>query len=175
MSFVRPEIQSAFVKYSEVLAGLVIAAVGVWTLLRSGWLVQALGGAIILIGLAISYTAWRRLNFPTHADGPGLVEVDEREVNYLSAYEGGTVSIDRLARVSAVAAQNSHHGADMVWVLEEDGGQQLVIPSSATGVDQLFDAFAALDGVDYDKANQALAAADNSTFVIWSKTREQLN
>jgi hypothetical protein len=63
----------------------------------------------------------------------------------------------------------------MVWVFEEDGGNTLQIPASASNIEGLFDAFAALDGVNYDAVTEASKSTQTGEFVIWSKHRAQLH
>ena len=175
MNFIRPEIRALFRKYSEVIAGVALALLGVWNILGTGWVLDLLGFALLVLGAGIAFTALRRLRFPVQSDGPGVVEIDERQISYFSAYSGGTVSIENLARVTAVSPAAGSAVKDMHWHLEEDGGTVLSIPASAAGVERLFDAFAALDGVDYDKATKALHATEENSFVIWAKERVRLH
>jgi hypothetical protein len=161
--------------YAEVFAGAIIAVIGVYNILRPGWVLQALGAVCILAGCAIAFTAFRRARFPTAQDGPGVVEVDERQISYFSAYAGGSVSIEALARIRIETNDAGPWGEDMYWIFEEDGGNSLQIPASASNIELLFDAFAALDGVNYDAVTNATRATENGEFLIWSKQRAQLH
>jgi len=172
---IRPEVLAIFRRYSEVLIGLMLAGLGGWVVLRSGWFWMLIGAAVMIAGLGLAYIAWRKLAFRSKEIGPGVVEVDERQISYFSAYEGGAVSINQLAQISAVTDMRAGQAGQMHWVLEEDGGGKLVIPNSAAGADQLFDAFAALDGVDYASASRAIGAVQSETLVIWSKPRAALH
>lgn len=172
---IRPEVLTVLQKYSELLAGLATALIGVWFMTRIGWFWIALGALVVFAGLGLAYTAWRRRAFATDQIGPGLVEVDERQISYLAAYEGGAVSINQLARITAVSNTEGPWAEDLHWVLEEDGGATLTIPNSAAGAEQLFDAFAALDGVDYAAATKAMGSTNHDSFVIWSKPRAALH
>ena len=175
MSFIRPAAAKFLRTYAEVLAGGMIAVIGLYNISRPGWVLQAMGGVCILAGLAIAYTAFRRTRFPTAQDGPGVVEVDERQISYFSAYQGGAVSIESLARISIETYDGARWGEDMYWVFEEDGGNTLTIPASASKIELLFDAFAALDGVNYDAVTEATRATQPGKFAIWSKHRAQLH
>lgn len=172
---IRPEILTLFRRYSEVLMGLMLAGLGGWVLLRSGWFWMLIGGLTLLAGIGLAYIAWRKLAFRSEEIGPGVVEVDERQISYFAAYEGGVVSINQLARISAVTTAQAGRAADVHWVLEEDGGGRLVIPNTAAGAEQLFDAFAALDGVDYASATRAIGALRNESLVIWAKPQTALH
>lgn len=175
MSFVRPEAVKFLRNYGEVIAGALIAAIGLYNLFRPGWVLQALGVACLISGLAIAYTAFRRARFPKAEDGPGVVEVDERQISYFSAFAGGAVSIEALARITIRTNDTGPWGEDMFWVFEEDGGNSLHIPASATGIESLFDAFAPLKGVNYDAITEASKGVRNDEFQIWSKQRAQLH
>ncbi len=172
---IRPEILTTLRKYSEVFVGLALAGLGGWILLRSGWFWMLIGGLLLLAGAGLAYIAWRKLAFRSEEVGPGVVEVDERQISYFSAYDGGVVSINQLARISAVTGAKGGPPHDVHWVLEEDGGTRLIIPNSAAGAEQLFDAFSALDGVDYASATRAVGAMKHQSLVIWSKPRAALH
>jgi hypothetical protein len=175
MSFVRPEAEAFIKRYAEVFAGSAIAALGLYNVLRNGWVLQAVGAVMLIAGLSVAYTAWRRTRFPKAEDGPGVVEVDERQISYFSAFAGGAVSIEALARITIRTNDTGPWGEDMFWIFEEDGGNALHIPASATGIERLFDAFAPLKGVDYNAITQASSSAENGEFPIWSKQRAQLH
>lgn len=169
--FLRPEAIAVLKRWSEVIAGAVIMALGVWTLSRAGWIMQAAGAGLILLGAAMSFAAWRRARFSGFSGGPGVVEVDERQISYFGAYEGGAVSLDMLARVTMLSDDHKQ----LVWLFEEDGGQSLSIPAAAAGADQIYDALAALPGVDYDAATRAIRAGSHESFVIWAKPQTHLH
>lgn len=175
MSFIRPEAAKFLRSYAEVFAGGLIALIGLYNILRPGWVLQALGVVCILAGGAIAYTAFRRARFPAAKDGPGVVEVDERQISYFSAYSGGAVSIEALARIRIETTDSGPWGEDMYWIFEEDGGNTLHIPASASNIEGLFDAFSALDGVNYDAVTKATGSTENGEFLIWSKQRAQLH
>ncbi len=172
---IRPEILALLKKYAEPLVGLAVFAVGFWFLTYVGWFWKVIGAIIIFAGLGLFTTSLRRITFRTDQIGPGVVEVDERQISYFSAYEGGVVSIESLARITAITNDQGPWADDLHWVLEEDGGTVLTIPNSATGSSKLFDAFSALDGVDYSMATKAMGTTQNDSYVIWSKPRAALH
>ncbi len=175
MSFIRPEVRDLLQRWSEVIASAVIMLVGLWFLFTDQWIWQGLGIFIAVVGAILGFAAWRRTRFASLTAGPGLVEVDERQISYFAPYEGGVVSIDMLARITAVAPVKGGGPDDLTWVLEEDGGVTLTIPNAAAGAQDLFDAFAALTDVDYSNAQRALEDRSGDSFVIWSKPRAALH
>lgn len=172
---IRPELVALFRRYAEVIVGLAIAALGFWLLTRADWFWKLIGGLILAFGLVTFTTALRRITFKTDQIGPGMVEVDERQISYFSAHEGGVVSIEALARITCITTEDGPWAEDMFWVLEEDGGTTLTIPNSATGTEKLFDAFSALPGVDYTMATKAMGSTHNDSYVIWSKPHKALH
>lgn len=169
MNFIRPEVQALLRRWSEVIAAGVIVLVGIWFILSDLWIWQALGVLIAGVGMLLAFAAWRRVRFSALTAGPGLVEVDERQISYFAPYEGGAVSIDFLARITAVGPSKGGGPDDLTWVLEEDGGSMLTIPNAAAGAQDLFDAFAALPDVNYANAQRALEDRSGDSFVIWAK------
>ena len=172
---IRPELIQRFKKYREVIAAVFFAFVGIWVMSWGVWFWQGVGALVLLTGAALAYTALRRMRFQTDQVGPGVVEVDERQISYFSAYEGGAVSIEALARITCVTTDTGPWAEDLHWVLEEDGGSTLTIPNSAAGTEKLFDAFAALPGVDYAKATKAMESTENDSYVSWAKPRTSLH
>ncbi|MEM9434313.1 MAG: hypothetical protein AAGA12_10355 [Pseudomonadota bacterium] len=171
MTIIRPEAAAFLSRWSEFLASVVIMLLGVWALLQAGWLLQVTGGGIGLIGAALAFTAFRRQRFRQSEQGPGLIELDERQLSYFAPYDGGAVSLDMLARVTISTSATS----PALWTFEEDGGRTLAIPAHAAQADLLFDALASLPAVDYERAADALAHQQDDHFVIWAKDRALLH
>ena len=173
---IRPEIQDLFWRYFELLVGVAITVMGVMVFNLHGLLWQGIGGLFAVAGLAISWTAWRRvqLTSKTH-DGPGVVEVDERQITYFAPLGGGAVSINDLARVTILTNDQGPFAEDVHWLLEENGGSRLLIPNSAEGAAQLFDALSPLKGVDFEAAIRAMGSTSPDSFVIWAKDPARLH
>ncbi|WP_298260056.1 hypothetical protein [uncultured Litoreibacter sp.] len=173
---IRPEVEALFWRYAEVLIGLAIAVFGVLIFNQIGLLWQGLGALFILAGVAIAWTGWRRARLTaTSHDGPGVVEVDERQITYFAPMGGGAVSINDLARVTILTSDKGPIEDDVHWLLEENGGSRLLIPNSAEGAAQLFDALSPLKGVDFEAAIRAMGSTTNDSFVIWTKEPVQLH
>ena len=167
---IRPEVLALFHRYREVLLGGALVVFGLWVIFSANLFWQAIGSLFVGAGLGLAWSGWKRARLASaDMDGPGVVEVDERQITYFAPYEGGAVSINDLARVTIVAHTEAH------WLLEENGGTRLLIPNSAEGAGQLFDALAALKGIDFEAAIRAMGASAGASIVIWAKDRARLH
>lgn len=161
--FFRPEAIAAIARWREVLAALAVILIGLWIALRlGGVIVTGFGYVLIALGAVIMVPAIRRARFVTGGEGPGAVEVDERRILYMGPVTGGALALDDL-RVLSVRRD----GEDRVaWVLA-DGAQLLVIPVDAAGADALFDAFAALPGLNVDRLINAVQSRTKGSQRLW--------
>jgi len=176
LGVIRAEVQELFWRYFELLIGLAVIVMGVMIFNLHGLLWQGIGGVFALAGLAISWTAWRRARLSSaNTNGPGVVEVDERQITYFAPFGGGAVSINDLARVTVLTNDQGPMAEDVHWLLEENGGTKLLIPNSAEGAAQLFDALSPLKGVDFEAAIRAMGSTENDSFVIWAKEPARLH
>ncbi|MBF9045062.1 hypothetical protein HKCCE4037_17095 [Rhodobacterales bacterium HKCCE4037] len=165
--FFRPEAMAALSRWKEVLGALAVIAIGLWIALRPGGVILAgFGYVLIGIGAAFLVPAIRRARFNTGNEGPGAVQVDERRILYMGPVTGGTMALDDL-RVLSVRRD----GADQVaWVLA-DTTQLLVIPVDAVGADALFDAFAALPGLNVERLIRAVQSRTKGSQQLWTRER----
>lgn len=172
MSLIRPEVVAAISRGREVIAGLIILGVGLWLIGLGGYLLVPVGLAIGALGLGWAMLAWRRMRFAQGSDAPGVVEVDEGQIGYLGPNVGGFVSLPDLVEVRLVTMRGRR-----LWRLKQSDGQALLIPVDAAGAERLFDAFAALPGMDTAALVAALDSAPSTgttaisvaseTKVIW--------
>ena len=173
---IRPEVRAMITRYSEVLAGAAIVLLGILAFSQFGLFWQGLGILLVVTGLAFAWTAWRRVRLTAKTqDGPGVVEVDERQITYFAPLGGGAVSINDLARVTILTSDQGPVAQDVNWLLEENGGSRLLIPNSAEGAAQLFDALSPLKGVDFEAAIRAMGSTATDSFVIWAKDPVRLH
>ena len=103
------------------------------------------------------------MRFQRPIAAPGVVELDEGQVGYLGPSFGGYVALRELVEIRIVTLHRQQH-----WRLKQSDGQVLLIPVAAIGAEGLFDAYAALPGVDMS----AMAAALDSpadTQVVWRR------
>lgn len=172
MTIFRPEVTALFIRHREAIAASVIVLAGVWLMALGGYVLFPLGLIIAAIGGTLTVTALRRARFIQTIAAPGIVELDEAQVGYLAPDLGGFLSLDELSEIRLLVLQGKR-----MWRLKQADGQALLIPVDAAGADRLFDAFAALPGMDSSALVAALAPAQfpanpaltAETRLIWRK------
>lgn len=147
---IRPEALAALRRWQEVGLALAGIGLGLWLFTRGGWLLMPLGVAVAGLALGSGVIALRRMRFAQGAGAPGMVEVDEGQISYFGPLSGGFVSLRELVELRLLA-----RGGQRFWRLKQQDGQALLVPVDASGAERLFDAFAALPGMD----SQALVSA----------------
>lgn len=143
MSFIRPELLATLHRWREVIAGAALAALGLWTATRGGYLLTPLGLAIVALGTGWALTAIRRLRFLQDGEAPGIVRVTEAQIAYYGPRIGGFVGLPDLAEIRLLTLRGRR-----IWKLRQTDGQLLHIPVESDGAEALFDAFASLPGID---------------------------
>lgn len=151
---IRPEVLALLSRGREVLMATAAVLAGVWLWALGGWLMQALGGLAVVLGLGWGVTALRRMRFSVPGDGPGVVEVDEGRISYFGPMVGGSVGLPDLVDLRLVTLRGRR-----LWRLRQADGQTILIPVEAAGADRLFDAFASLPGMDTSALVGALGTA----------------
>jgi hypothetical protein len=167
MSLIREEVLTSARRWREVIAAAIVGLAGVWLMLLGGFLLFPLGVLAAGIAAAWAVQAVRRLRFVQDVDAPGMVEVDEGQVGYLGPTFGGYVALPDLVELRVIVI----HGKRL-WRLKQSDGQALLIPVAAAGGERLFDAFAALPGMDTQAL--AVAAGDGADRVVWRRERAGL-
>ena len=162
MSFFRPDALGAVLRWREAMIGLGAAGLGAWWIWSGSGLLRWVGVAFVLGGLSIAREGLARARRPGDGGGPGLVEVDERQIAFLSGLGGGAVSLEALTRV-AVRRDAERH----VWILDTDMGR-LSVPGDAVGAAQIFDALAVLPGLTHERALAATSGPEGTT-VLWRR------
>lgn len=150
-------------------------AIGLRLFLIGGVFWQGVGVVVGMAGGALFVTALRAARMRTGVDGPGYVEVDERQITFFGPRTGGAVSIDALSRVEIVTTAEGPARPDLWWVFHMPGQPPLRIPGNAAGADRLFDALAPLPGVDFEAAIRAAHSGEQALFVIWQQDRVRLH
>lgn len=143
MTLIRPELADALWRAREVIAAAALGLFGLWLVSLGGWLLQAVGGMALLLSLGWGWQAFRRMRFAQGGEAPGIVEVDEGQISYFGPVTGGAVSLPDLVELRLMTLRGRR-----LWRLKQSDGQALLIPVEARGADALFDAFAALPGLD---------------------------
>lgn len=143
--FIRPAARALLRRWAETGAALALAGLGLWWGLTTPGFLGWLGWALAAVGVALAFSAVQRARFalPDEAQGagPGLVELDEGEIRYFGPRGGGMVAIAEIDMLSISADAQ-------FWLVETRRDDILVIPRAAAGAGALFDAFAALPGLD---------------------------
>ncbi|MEO1796330.1 MAG: hypothetical protein AAFR53_04865 [Pseudomonadota bacterium] len=172
---IRPEAKEAILEWKEIIAGGALTIIGGNWVVNGHTLQPVLGGLMGLLGLALIFIGWRRVRFPMGGTGPGMVEVTERQITYMTAMGGGAVAIDGLNRVEVKTGASG-----IQWVFSAGPGETLTIPGDAKGAEALFDALVSLPGINYDQAMRAARAPGSlaqgpDSFLIWQKDRKALH
>ncbi|MBY4893778.1 hypothetical protein KUL25_13490 [Rhodobacteraceae bacterium N5(2021)] len=169
MSFFRPEAMAAVARWREVIVAAVIIALGLWIAARpGGMIVTGFGYVLIGLGAVAMVPAVRRARFITGGDGPGVVQIDEGRILFMGPETGGAMALDDL---SVLSVRRTRKG-DTAWVLA-DATQLLVIPVDASGADALFDAFAALPGLNLDRLIASVQSRAEGSQRLWARDRPQ--
>jgi hypothetical protein len=172
--FLRPEVVATLARWREALIGAAIAAAGAWGALTQTGIAFYLSLPATAIGVALVWEGIRRARLPQGGGGPGVVEVDERQITYFGPGGGAAISIDALTRVEIVTNDRGPFGGDLYWVFLSEGAAPLFVPGDAVGADAIFDALTALPGVDFAQATAAAGSTEPRRFVIWTRTKEHL-
>jgi hypothetical protein len=165
MSLVRPPIRAFLVRRREVIAAGLIAVFGVWLMVLGGWFLTPLGALVIAFAVGWVVIALRRMRFLRGISAPGMVEVDEGQVGYFGPAFGGFVALADLDELRL-----SEMGGTLQWRLKTLGNEVLLVPVTATGAEKLFDAFAALPGIDMAAISAALERGVG-TLPLWRRRK----
>lgn len=169
MSLIRPELAKTLHLWREALIGGAVALLGLYWFLDTLGLLRWIGIVVLLVGGFIAWQGVQRARIPAVGDGPGVVEVDERQVSYFGPGGGAVISIDALVRVEF----DTRTGR--AWRLHSDGAPPLVVPADAMGADALFDALSPLPGLAKETAIRAARGDAQGLFVIWQRHRTRLH
>lgn len=165
---IRPEALSHLRNWRDTLIGLALLAAGVWLTARPGYILPGLGAILAIAGLALTVIGTRRARFLARGDGPGVVQVIEGQIGYFGPHAGGIVAIDEITRLWLSADGST-------WRIRDADGRHLSIPRAARGAEQLFDAFAALEGIDIAQVLRHIEAAPSLTDqLIWQREARML-
>ena len=170
MPLFRPEAMQTLRRWREPSVIAVLFAASIWLLwqaiVQSSWISGAIGLAFAAAVGSILYVSYMRARISGDSDGPGIVEIREREITYFAPENGGSVDLDMLLRIQ-LSTLPSNSG-DRNWILWYPGGS-LVIPATADGADALVETFAALPNIGYEKILRAMKAETQEIFTIWQR------
>ncbi len=177
MAFIRPELRALFHRFfsnwTEVYAVIFGLWFGLWLLwegIRFGAITPILAGLAALAVTGLAFYAFRqRARFPRGGTAPGVIEVTEHRIGYLSAEGGGFVDLDALTRLEVITTDDGPFAPDVFWVFIHDAGPPLLVPTEAEGSDILFDALASLPGISWETALTAFSSTEPARFLVWEK------
>lgn len=169
MSFIRPEVRDGLLRWREVLIGGALILAGVHLAVFGLGIQRWMGAGMAGIGIMLVWEGVRRARFPAPGGGAGMVDVDERQITYFGPLGGGSISINELVRIIVRTSDLGPLAPDFYWDFFDDAGQSLTIPGDAEGVELIFDALSALQGVDYEAVTKAAGTTTNQLFTIWQK------
>lgn len=167
--FVRPELAATFARYREAGIGAGLALAGLYGMATQHGLAFYLSLLALPAGLALLWEGVQRARLPSGGTGPGVVEVDERQITYFGPDGGMAVSVDALIRVEVVTNDLGPFASDLFWVFHSEGAPPLVVPGDAAGADQIHDALTALPGMDFRRVAQAAGSVSPGSFVVWQR------
>lgn len=163
---IRPELADRLRPWRETLAALAATAFGLWLFSLGGWLFWALGAAATAISALWALDARRRMRFQHATLGPGMVELDEGAIRYLSPNRllGGEIALRDLSEIRLMRLNGRRH-----WRLKSVDGQALLLPVDAAGAEMLASAFASLPGMDMGRVSAALAGNAPAIQTVWTR------
>ena len=163
---IRPELAAKLRPWAETGAAGACIAFGLWVFSLGGWLFWPVGVLIAAVSGAWALDAWRRMRFYTGATGPGVVELDEGAIRYLSPDRllGGEIALRELSEIRLMRLNGRSH-----WRLRSHDAQALLIPVDAAGADRLASAFATLPGLDLGRVVAALSPDAPAIQTVWTR------
>jgi hypothetical protein len=162
---IRPEAAATILRWREAILGLAGIVLGAAMLTTASGLSALFGVALVLGGVFLGLSGLRRARFETPDEiAPGVVEVDEGQITYLSPITGGTVALDDLTEV---VFRRTATG-EAFWRLVTAQGT-VYVPEGARGAELLLDALAPLPGFDGGRMVRAVRSRRPTTVKVWSR------
>ena len=175
MTFLRPEAASTLLRWRDAIVGGTLLAFGLYSAFTGLTVQRWTGYLLIVLGAALLWQGIKRARFPAPGGGPGVVDVDERQITYFGPLGGGAVSIDELTCVTIRTTDLGPAVSDLFWDFTDRSGTTLTIPGDAENAALIFDALAALPGVDYEAATRAASSTAQALFVVWQVSSKRLH
>lgn len=161
MTWLRPEALAWLARWREVAAAAALVLAGLWLATRGGFVLLPAGLALAALGAGWAVIALRRLRFARPVTLPGWVEIDEGQLGYYGPGIGGFIALRDLSEIRLLTLRGVPH-----WRLKQGDGQALLIPLAAKGAESLYDAFAALPGIDMARLSAAAAMRADAQPVV---------
>lgn len=174
MSFVRPEIKRRLLRWREAVAGAVLFSLGAWQVVFGYGLIPYVGFVVAFGGAILLFTGFQRARIRAENDGPGLVEILERQVTYFAAVGGISFSLDDVRAIN-IETTGVPGAEEMTWVFDIRGEGTHHIPGNAVGADKLFDVLASFIGADTGAVIRASGTRRAASFPVWEDKTKQLH
>ena len=165
MSLIRPEVAASFLRWREICAAGGLGLAGLWLVVLGGWILVPIGVAAVATALGWGTIAYRRMRFFRAISAPGVVEIDEGQLGYFGPTFGGFIALNDVVELRLAQWHETRK-----WRLKTIRGEVLLIPTTASGAEKLFDAFAALPGIDMALVAEALDRGV-TTLPLWQRNR----
>jgi hypothetical protein len=166
-SFIRPELAQFFRRWREPIAASLLALLGLGMLWRGiaryNWMTEGIGLVLLGLGLATFWAGYRRAQFNRFGKGPGLIQVTERQISYMTSLGGGSVDIADITRLEL----RSTLEFGRIWVIKQSMDETMFIPVDAAGSEALFDAFSALPGMEAGQLVAAINKKGQQRQIVW--------
>ncbi|MEO1638016.1 MAG: hypothetical protein AAFU41_02055 [Pseudomonadota bacterium] len=169
--FFRPEVRAFARRWQEVIAATGVIALGFWWVFTGVGINLWLGVILCVVGVGWGVAAIQRARFAQDGEGPGVVQIRERRLAYFGPLNGGVMDVSALTEVAF--EPDSHPGPS--WTLVDSDGQELAIPVNAAGAEGLFDAFAALPGMETQAMLTVLERTPDARVVVWRRSKPLLH
>lgn len=152
MTFLRPGARTTLWRLREVIFAGAVGALGLWLIVLGGWVLIPAGLVLAAVAASLLRHAFARLTFQQAVGAPGIVELDEAQLGYMGPQVGGYISLAEAVELRLITLQGRR-----LWRIKQADGQAMLVPVDAEGAGQLFDAFAALPGMDVGALSRAVA------------------
>ncbi|MBC7155267.1 MAG: hypothetical protein H5U19_11795 [Rhodobacteraceae bacterium] len=173
MTVLRPEAMALLLRWREAIIGAGVAAMGLYGAATTVGIVFYLSLLGLPIGAALIREGVQRARMPEGGYGPGVIEVDERQITYFGPRSGSAVSVDALTRIDIVTTDRGPYADDVFWVFHAEDAAPMVVPFGAVGSDRLYDALTALPGLDPGRILAATRDFTPRTTVIWQRVNNR--
>ena len=163
---IRPDLAEKLRPWAETGAALAATGFGLWVFSLGGWVFWPLGALMAAASAAWALDARRRMRFRHATLGPGMVELDEGAIRYLSPDRllGGEIPLRDLSEIRLMRLNGRSH-----WRLKSLDAQALLIPVDAAGAEALAGAFATLPGIEMGRVSAALSPDAPTIQTVWTR------
>ena len=144
--------------WRETIIAIIFAGLGL------NWILNSFGTLHTIGYVALAYASYQRTRFKRTEMGTGIVEFIEGQISYFGPETGAIFSINDINRLILDKSKYSSK-----WIIENNAGYQIEIPTNVEGHEVLFDVFNSLDGFSIHKMLETLSSKQSIRTVLWQK------